>query len=120
VGHDRDVPQIIASGEGWSTFRHGGQSSGGHDRRTGVQFGILGIRMVTLDVFATAQEAELVSGLLASAGIESVVRQTNLGAGASDGLSIVGPYEVVVEERDLETAREVLASQARTFDVDDG
>jgi hypothetical protein len=76
--------------------------------------------MVTLDVFATAQEAELVSGLLASAGIESVVRQTNLGAGASDGLSLVGPYEVVVEEQDLETAREVLASQARTFDVGDG
>jgi hypothetical protein len=76
--------------------------------------------MVTLDVYASAQEAELVSGLLASASIESVVRQTNLGAGASDGLSIVGPYEVVVEEQDLEAAREVLASRVGTFDVDDG
>jgi hypothetical protein len=76
--------------------------------------------MVTLDVFATAQEAELVSGLLASAGIESVVRQTNLGAGASDGLSIVGPYGVAVGEDDLEAAREVLASRAGTFEVDDG
>lgn len=76
--------------------------------------------MVTLDVLATEQEAELLFGLLASAGIRSVIRQTNLGAGASDALSVVGPYEVVVEEHDLEAAREVLASRASTFDVDDG
>jgi hypothetical protein len=76
--------------------------------------------MVTLDVVASEQEAEILSGLLGSVGIESVIRQTNLGAGASDGLSVVGPYEVVVGEQDLEAAREVLATQAGTFDVDDG
>ena len=67
---------------------------------------------VVIDVVATEQEAEVICGLLRSAGIDCLTRQTNVGAGASDGLSVVGPYEVVVRAEDIEAAREVLRSSA--------
>ena len=60
-----------------------------------------------IDVVATEQEAEVICGLLRSAGIACLTRQTNVGAGASDGLTVTGPYEVVVRAEDLEAAREV-------------
>ena len=60
------------------------------------------------DVVATEQEAEILCGLLRSADISCTTRQTNLGAGASDGLSTVGPYEVIVRADQLDAAREVL------------
>ena len=60
-----------------------------------------------LNVVSTEQEAEVICGLLRSAGIECLTRQTNVGAGAADGLTVVGPYEVVVRAEDLEAAREV-------------
>jgi putative signal transducing protein len=60
------------------------------------------------DVVATEQEAELLGGLLRSAGIKCIVRQTNFGAGASDGMPTGGPYEVIVRAEDLAAAREVL------------
>ena len=47
--------------------------------------------LVVLDVVATEQEAEVICGLLRSAGIECLTRQTNVGAGASDGLTVTGP-----------------------------
>ena len=62
---------------------------------------------VVLDVVSTEQEAEVICGLLRSAGIECLTRQTNVGAGASDGLTVAGPYEIVVRAEDLEAAREV-------------
>jgi hypothetical protein len=62
---------------------------------------------VVLDVVATEQEAEVICGLLRSTGIECLTRQTNVGAGASEGLTVVGPYEVVVRAEDLDVAREV-------------
>jgi hypothetical protein len=64
--------------------------------------------LVVVDIFGTEQEAEVVCGLLRSAGIECLTRQTNVGAGASEGLTVVGPYEVVVRAEDLEAAREVV------------
>jgi hypothetical protein len=64
--------------------------------------------LVVVEVFGTEQEAEVVCGLLRSAGIECLTRQTNVGAGASNGLTVVGPYEVVVRAEDLEAAREVV------------
>ena len=66
-----------------------------------------GDTLVVLDVVATEQEAEVICGLLRSAGIACLTRQTNVGAGASDGLTVAGPYEVVVRAEDLEAAREV-------------
>jgi hypothetical protein len=65
---------------------------------------------VVIHVVSTEQEADVISGLLQSAGIESLTRQTNLGAGASDGLTVIGPYEVVVGAQDADAARELLAS----------
>ena len=43
-----------------------------------------GDELVVLDVVATEQEADVLCGLLGSAGIEALPRQTNVGAGASD------------------------------------
>jgi hypothetical protein len=60
------------------------------------------------DVVATEQEAELLCGLLRSADIACISRQTNFGAGASDGMPTGGPYEVIVRGEDLDAAREVL------------
>ncbi len=71
---------------------------------------------VVIHVVATEQEADVISGLLGSAGIDSLARQTNLGAGASDGLTVIGPYEVVVGAQDAEAARELL----RGTELDDG
>lgn len=71
---------------------------------------------VVIRVVSTEQEADVISGLLQSAGIESLARQTNLGAGASDGLTVIGPYEVVVAAKDVEAARELLAGT----EVEDG
>jgi hypothetical protein len=51
---------------------------------------------VVIDVVATEQEAEVICGLLRSAGIACLTRQTNVGAGASDGMPVGGPHEVVV------------------------
>jgi hypothetical protein len=66
--------------------------------------------LVVLEVVATETEAELLCGLLRSAGIECTLRQTNLGAGASDGLPVTGPYEVLVRQEDATSARELLKS----------
>jgi hypothetical protein len=64
--------------------------------------------LAVADVVATEQEAELLGGLLRSAGIECIVRQTNVGAGASDGMPTGGPYELVVRAEDLDAAHDVL------------
>jgi Putative prokaryotic signal transducing protein len=67
--------------------------------------------LVVAEVVGTEPEAELVCSLLRSAGIRCTSRVTNLGAGASDGLSVGGPHEVIVRQEDLESAREVLRTR---------
>jgi hypothetical protein len=57
--------------------------------------------LVVVKVVGTEPEAELLCSLLRSAGIECAGRQTNLGAGAADGMP-GGPYELVVRPQDLE------------------
>jgi len=64
--------------------------------------------LVAVEVVATEPEAEMVCSLLRSVGIECMRRQTNHGAGASDGLSVGGPHEIVIRPQDVEAAREVL------------
>ena len=64
--------------------------------------------LVVVTVVATEPEAELLSGLLRNAGIDSTHRQSNYGAGASDGMPTGGPHEVIVRADDLAAAREVL------------
>ncbi len=75
---------------------------------------------VVIQVAATEQEADVLCGLIRSDGIECVTRQTNLGAGASDGLSVIGPYEVIVPAQSAEAARELLTGRVGVLEEDDG
>jgi hypothetical protein len=69
--------------------------------------------LVVVEVVATESEAALLSSLLRSAGISSTYRLSNYGAGASDGMPVGGPQEVMVRAEDLPAAREVLRTQSR-------
>ena len=64
--------------------------------------------LVVVDVVATEPEAELLCSLLRSEGIRSTYRLSNDGAGASDGMPVGSPQEVLVRSEDLASAREVL------------
>jgi hypothetical protein len=68
---------------------------------------------VVVKVVGTEPEAELLCSLLRSAGIECAGRQTNLGAGAADGMP-GGPYELVVRPQDLDDARNILRERSDT------
>jgi hypothetical protein len=68
-----------------------------------------GNELVCLTVLPNESEAELVRGLLATADIPSMQRQTDFAAGALDGANLAsGPREVLVHARDLEAARELI------------
>jgi hypothetical protein len=67
--------------------------------------------LVAVDVVGTEAEAELLCSLLRSAGIASMHRPTNQGAGAFDGWSAGGSREILVRAEDLAAAREVLSPQ---------
>lgn len=63
-----------------------------------------------LTIVPTAAEAEFLCGLLRTAGIKCDYRQTNVGAGAMDGMAGGGAQEIVVAEADLALAQQVLES----------
>jgi Putative prokaryotic signal transducing protein len=63
--------------------------------------------LVVVKVVGSEPEAELLCSLLRSADIECALRQTNVGAGAADGMP-GGPYELVVRPQDLDDARDIL------------
>ena len=67
--------------------------------------------LVVVEVVSTEPEAELLCSLLRTEGIKCTYRQSNYGAGASDGMPVGGPQEVIVRAEDLTTAREVLREQ---------
>jgi hypothetical protein len=69
--------------------------------------------LVAVKVVGSEPEAELLCSLLRSADIECVVRQTNVGAGAADGMP-GGPYELVVRPRDVDDARDILREPSET------
>jgi hypothetical protein len=69
--------------------------------------------LVVVEVVGTEPEAELLCSLLRSVGVSCTRRQSNYGAGASDGLPVGGPQEVIVRAEDMESAREVLGSAER-------
>lgn len=56
-------------------------------------------------------EAVSLCALLESAGIKSMHRLTNAGAGAYDGWAAGAPQEIVVLAEDADLARQVLSSQ---------
>jgi hypothetical protein len=66
---------------------------------------------VVVKVVGSEPESELLCSLLRSAGIECAGRQTNLGAGAADGMP-GGPYELVVRPQDLDDARDLLRDRS--------
>jgi hypothetical protein len=66
--------------------------------------------LVHLTVAPTANEAEIITGLLRTEGIECDDRPTNLGAGFMDGMPGGGPREIFVEEQSLARAQELLAN----------
>ena len=67
---------------------------------------------VPLTVVGSEAEAEVIRGLLATEGIESMHRPTNFGAGATDGFTPAGEREILVRPDQLEDARELIESDA--------
>jgi hypothetical protein len=68
--------------------------------------------LVRLTIVANELEAEMVRSLLSTAGIESIQRYTNFGAGALDGMpSGGGPREILVHASDFDAARELVDSE---------
>jgi hypothetical protein len=63
---------------------------------------------VSLTIASNEAEAEMIRGLLETAGIPSMHRPTNFGAGATDGFTPSGAREVLVNPDQLEDARIVL------------
>jgi hypothetical protein len=68
--------------------------------------------LVTVEIVGTEAEAELLCSLLRSAGIRSMHRLTDRGAGAFEGMPAGGPREILVRAEDHVAAREVLDSPA--------
>jgi hypothetical protein len=64
-------------------------------------------RLVPVATYATRSEAEIVQGLLASAGIESTVLVDD--AGGAYPFVLSGGAQLLVDEADVEAASEVLA-----------
>jgi hypothetical protein len=64
---------------------------------------------VRLTVVVDEIEAELVCGLLRAAGLECGHQVTETLDSAMEGFASTGPREILVHERELETARRVLA-----------
>jgi hypothetical protein len=67
--------------------------------------------LVRLTIASSEAEAEMIRGLLATEGIDSMQRPTDFAAGALDGWAAGGAREVLVRAADLETARELVARQ---------
>jgi hypothetical protein len=63
---------------------------------------------VAVTVVAGETEAEVVCGLLRSAGLECAYRDTEAIDSPIEGFIASGPREILVKESDLEVARELL------------
>ncbi|CAN5156851.1 MAG: DUF2007 domain-containing protein [Actinobacteria bacterium] len=66
--------------------------------------------LVRLTVVANQPEAEMIRGLLATNGIESMYRMLDFAAGAWDGYAVAGAREIMVYAGDLEMARELVTT----------
>jgi hypothetical protein len=64
-------------------------------------------QLIAIGTYGTRDEAEVVQGLLASAGIEASVRADD--AGGAFPFVLSGGAEVLVDESDASAARELLA-----------
>ena len=66
-------------------------------------------RLIPIATYATRTEAEVVEGLLASAGIAASIRADD--AGGAYPFVLSGGAQVLVEESDAEAASQLLAAQ---------
>jgi Putative prokaryotic signal transducing protein len=64
--------------------------------------------LARLTIAANEAEGELIRSLLRSDGIESELRTTDYGIGATDALGSFGAREVLVRAEDLDRARELI------------
>ncbi len=64
-------------------------------------------QLIAIGTYATRDEAEVVQGLLASAGIEASIRADD--AGGAFPFVLSGGAQVLVDESDAAAARELLA-----------
>ena len=71
---------------------------------------------VRLMVVGNSMEAETICGLLRTEGIACDHRQTDVGAGAGDAVGDSGPREILVARDDLESARQVVTTDASPGD----
>ena len=67
---------------------------------------------VRLMVVGNSMEAETICGLLRTEGIACDPRQTDMGAGAGDGVGDSGPREILVAQNELENARQLVTIEA--------
>jgi len=67
---------------------------------------------VVLTVVSGEPEAEVVCGLLRSAGIECSYRDTEAIDSPLEDFTAAGPREILVHESDLEAAKQLLADSA--------
>jgi hypothetical protein len=63
-------------------------------------------------VVGNSMEAETICGLLRTEGIACDHRQTDMGAGAGDALGDGGPREILVARDDLESAQQLVTTDA--------
>jgi hypothetical protein len=68
---------------------------------------------VVVTVVSGEPEAEVVCGLLRSAGIECAYRDTEPIESTLEDFIAAGPREILVHDSDLEAAKELLAAQQR-------
>ena len=66
-------------------------------------------RLVPVATFGTRSEAEIVQGLLASAGIDASISADD--AGGAYPFVLSGGAQLLVDENDVEAATQVLASE---------
>jgi hypothetical protein len=74
----------------------------GHDREN---------ELVRLTIVPSESEAEILRGLLATEGIESIQRPTDFAAGALDGWAAGGARELLVRASDRDAARELIGAR---------
>jgi Putative prokaryotic signal transducing protein len=67
--------------------------------------------LVRLTIASSEPEAEVIRGLLATEGIDSIQRPTDVAAGSLDGWAAGGTREILVRAGDLDTARELIARE---------
>ena len=67
---------------------------------------------VRLMVVGNSMEAETICGLLRTKGIACDHRHTDVGAGAGDAIGDSGPREILVARDDLESARQLVTTDA--------